>query len=313
MASTYPQLSVRANHAQIARMSSGIEQTAPQLDVAIFQFAPRLRDVANNVMHVGAATRRAAADLLVTPELSFTGYDVRDDVHTLARAVGFGSRTQEIWPEASALPHGAVLAGAIERADTTVPYNAAVLFQDDVVTHLQRKIYLPTYGMFDEGRYFGRGDRVQPFVIKGWRCGVLSCEDYWHPMLAYLHALQGCHALLVMAAAPGRGAWEGGEHGGFFASSDSWQRIARTYAQLYGIYVIVCNRCGVEGGITFAGESFVVAPDTKVIARAGVAEEILQVELSLDAVASARTPYAHLRDEDASLALRELERITARA
>jgi len=294
-------------------MSSGIEQTAPQLDVGIFQFAPRLRDVSGNVMRVAEAARRSAADLLVTPELSLTGYDVRDDVHTLARSIALGSHIQEIWPEASALPNGAVLVGAIERADTTVPYNTALLFQDDVVTHVQRKIYLPTYGMFDEGRYFGRGERVQPFIINGWRCGVLICEDYWHPMLAYLHALQGCHLLLVMAAAPGRGAWEGGEEGGFFASSDSWQRIARTYAQLYGTYVIVCNRCGVEGGITFAGESFVVAPDTKVIARAGVAEEIMQVTLSLDAVASARTPYAHLRDEDASLALRELARITARA
>ena len=290
-------------------MAPNIERTASDLRVAVYQFAPRLRDVARNTQRIADTARRVAPDLLVTPELSITGYDLRDDVHALARAMTIGSRSQQIWPEASSLSRHAVLVGAVERADTTVPYNAAALFEGDVVTHLQRKIYLPTYGMFDEGRYFGRGERVEPFVINGWRCGVLICEDYWHPLLGYLHALQRCHVLLVMAAAPGRGVWEGGEDGAFFASSDSWERIARTYAQLYGIYVVVCNRCGVEGGVTFAGESFVVAPDTTVIARAGIEEEVLEVSLSLEALAAARAPYAHVRDEDAALALRELARI----
>ena len=93
--------------------------------------------------------------------------------------------------------------------------------------------------------------------------------------------MQGIHVLFVQAAAPGRGAMQGGEEGGFFASSDSWERIARTTAQLYGIYVAVCNRCGVEGGVTFAGESIVVAPDTRVLARAGVEEQRLDVTLEL--------------------------------
>ncbi|HEX6558986.1 MAG TPA: nitrilase-related carbon-nitrogen hydrolase, partial [Longimicrobiales bacterium] len=152
---------------------------------------------------------------------------------------------------------------------------------------------------------------VQAFDLNGWRIGVLICEDFWHPLLTYLHALQGVHALLVMAAAPGRGAWTGGEAGAFFASSDSWERIARTYAQLYGIYVVICNRCGVEGGVTFAGESIAVAPDASVLARAGTGEALLTVELQAEAVRTARTPYAHIRDEDAALAVREIQRIAA--
>src|ERR687893_824298 len=116
----------------------------------------------------------------------------------------------------------------------------------------------------DEWRYFGRGDRVEPFEVNGWRIGVLICEDFWHPALTYILAMQGIHALVVLAAAPGRGALTGGEEGAFFASSDAWERIARTTAQLYGIYVAVCNRVGVEGGVTFAGESLVVAPDADV-------------------------------------------------
>jgi predicted amidohydrolase len=131
-------------------------------------------------------------------------------------------------------------------------------------------------------------------------------------MLAYLHALQGADVLVVMAAAPGRGVWEGGEEGGFFASSAAWERIARTYAQLYGVYVAVCNRTGVEGGVTFAGESLVVAPDTSVIARAGIDEQVLSFTVERAAIQAARTPYAHIRDEDAALAIRELQRITGR-
>jgi predicted amidohydrolase len=292
-------------------MHLNTDRIAAQLSLGVFQFSPRLRDASDNILRIGDAAQRARADLLITPELSVTGYDVRDDVHTLARPFSVGDRVENIWPQpAAALLNHTVLVGAIQRAETTVPYNAAVLLEHGVATHIQRKIYLPTYGMFDEGRYFGSGDRIDSYSINGWRVGVLICEDFWHPMLAYLHALQGVHVLVVTAAAPGRGVWEGGEEGAFFASSDSWERIARSYAQLYGIYVVVCNRCGVEGGVTFAGESFIVAPDTSVIARAGVDEDLLRVDITAAAIKSARTPYAHIRDEDAQLAVREIERIT---
>ena len=75
--------------------------------------------------------------------------------------------------------------------------------------------------------------------------------------------------------------------------------------------MVVCNRCGVEGGVTFGGESFAIAPDTTVSARAGIDEEQFAVSLDMAALASARTPYAHGRDEDAAFAVRELQRIMA--
>lgn len=252
------------------------------------------------------------ADLLVTPELSLTGYDLRDDVAAVAvEGAVEGALAGMVFGTDAFDDVAPVLVGGVLRANTSVPYNAALLVDHGVIRHVHRKIYLPTYGMFDEMRYFGRGTVVRAFDLNGWRMGVLICEDFWHPLLTYLLALQGVHALLVVAAAPGRGAWDGGENGGFFASSDSWERIARAYAQLYGIYVVLCNRCGVEGGVTFAGESVAVAPDASVLARAGTGEELLRVELHADAIAGARTPYAHIRDEDAALALREIERITA--
>lgn len=283
-------------------MPSSTSNLAPKLDLALFQFSPRLRDVAHNLARIREALREREVDLLVTPELSLTGYDLRDDVHTIAGPLRPGDEFDL---------DGNALVGLVDRDDASLPFNAAALVSNRRISFVHRKIYLPTYGMFDEGRYFGRGRRVEPFTIAGWRFGILVCEDFWHPMLAYLHALQGAHVFVVMAAAPGRGAWEGGEEGGFFASSDSWERIARTYAQLYGVYVVVCNRIGVEGGVTFAGESVVVAPGGRVVARCGVQEELLHVELEAAAVTAARTPYAHLRDEDARLAIQELQRVIA--
>jgi predicted amidohydrolase len=277
------------------------------MSIGVHQFAPVLRDIAGNAARISAAAESANVDLLITPELSLTGYDLRDDVHAVARPLATGTTAQRAF-DAPVLGR-AVLVGAVDQSDA-VPYNAAALVQDGTLAFIQRKVYLPTYGMFDEGRYFGRGRQVAPFVLDGWRFGVLICEDFWHPMLAYLHSLQRADVLVVMAAAPGRGVWSGGEEGAFFASSDAWERIARTYAQLYGVYVVVCNRTGVEGGVTFGGESLVVAPNATVIARAGIDEETLKVTLERSAIAAARTPYAHLRDEDALLAIQELQRIT---
>lgn len=278
------------------------------MSIGVHQFSPVLRDIAGNAARISAAAEAANVDLLITPELSLTGYDLRDDVHAIARPLATGA-TAETALDAP-ITGRAVLLGAVDYSDA-VPFNAAALVQDGRLTCIQHKVYLPTYGMFDEGRYFGRGRHVAPFVLDGWRIGVLICEDFWHPMLAYLHSLQRADVLVVMAAAPGRGVWSGGEEGAFFASSDAWERIARTYAQLYGVYVVVCNRIGVEGGVTFGGESLVVAPNATVIARAGIDEETLKVTLDRDAIAAARTPYAHLRDEDALLAIQELQRIAS--
>jgi predicted amidohydrolase len=269
------------------------------LRLALVQFAPVLRDVAANALALRDLLADAGVDLAVTPELSLTGYDLRD---AAADVTGSARPSLEI--------DSPTLVGAVESANGGLLYNVAVLADAHGSTTVHRKVYLPTYGMFDEGRYFARGDRIAPFELNGWRIGVLICEDFWHPALAYLLAMQGIHVLIVMAAAPGRGALQGGEAGAFFASSDSWERIGRTTAQMYGIYVAVCNRVGVEGGVTFAGESLIVGPDAGVLARAGIETEVIRANLDASALVRARRPYAHLRDDQTELVLAELQRIS---
>jgi len=278
---------------------------ASSFRLAVLQTAPVLRDPSANAQRIGALSLAAAADLVLTPELSLTGYDLGDAVHTLAAPCSPGDRPDALRNLAGT---GSLLVGMPEAAHGG-PFNAAVVVKAGQIVFRHRKIYLPTYGMFDEMRWFGRGARLETFQpMPGWRAGVLICEDFWHPGLSYVLASRRIDILLVMAAAPGRGVWEGGEHGAF-ASADVWERMVRTTAQVYGIYVALANRTGVEGGVTFAGGSVIAAPDGTILARAGDGgEAVLAVEVTRAAVDAARRPYSHARDDDPTLVQRELAR-----
>jgi predicted amidohydrolase len=286
-------------------MSRDRSDPAAVVRLGVAQLAPALRDTAANLARIAAAAADARVDIMLTPELSVTGYDVGDAVHRLAMSVEPGL---PFGPAALHEAPGTLVVGLIEQAPGG-PFNAAVALRDGIVTHRHRKLYLPTYGMFDEGRWFGRGRELEVWSpAAGWTAGVLVCEDFWHPGLTYVLATRRIDLLLVQAAAPGRGVWQGGANS-IFASAEVWERIARTTAQLYGIYVALCNRVGVEGGVTFAGGSLIVGPDGEVLCRADDEEEVtITTELRLDELARARRPYAHARDDDAALVVRALSR-----
>ena len=274
--------------------------------LALLQLAPVLRDPPANAARIAAAAREAGADLLLTPELSLTGYDLGDDAALLAAPVHPGEPAAFAPALADA---GDVVVGLPELGDDGVVYNAAAHIRAGRVLFRHRKRYLPTYGMFDEMRWFGRGTRLDAYDAgDGWRVGLLVCEDFWHPALAYLLAVRGINLLLVAAAPPGRGVLQA-EGDALFASAAVWERMARTTAQLYGIYVGMAMRVGVEGGSTFAGGSVIVGPGGELLARAPQGEEAsIAAELSLAELARSRRPYAHVRDEEPAWTLRELAR-----
>jgi predicted amidohydrolase len=271
------------------------------------QMSSVLAGPAANLARIARAQADAArdgVDVVLTPELSLTGYDVRDSVHTLA--------VPEVDDPFPALANGSdVVVGTIEHDARFIPYNAALHLRGGRVIHRHRKVHLPTYGMFEEGRFFGRGERVRAYDAGGgWRVGMLVCEDLWHPALAYLLAADGAHLILVQSAASGRGAWAGGAAGGRWASRASWEHLCCSAAAAYGIYVVLANMVGVEGSCVFAGGSIVAAPGGEVIARGDdMAEDRLTVDLSLDAIAAARRPFSQARDDRPDIVLRELARI----
>jgi predicted amidohydrolase len=281
------------------------EQRTNPLRLAISQFGPRLGDVAGNAHRMSQIASTTDADLVIFPELSLTGYDIRDRVHDLAMPAAQ-------LPDRLDLPKNrAAVVGFIESDEQGIPYNAAALIRGPQLLFLHRKIYLPTYGMFDEARYFGHGTRVDILDLGEFRVGLLICEDLWHPSLCYLLACQRVDAILVSAAAPGRTVRASGTGGSPFVSMDVWLQIIATTARLYGIYVVLCNRVGVESGVTFAGGSAMAGPGGSLDVSGTAEEDLLHVELHRSELTRARRPYAHLRDEQPHFVLQELQRILA--
>jgi predicted amidohydrolase len=209
-----------------------------------------------------------------------------------------------------------IVAGLILESERHQFYNASVYISAGEVVHVHRKVYLPTYGLFDEQRYVSAGDRFRAFdapldgrTAHRWRAGMLICEDLWHPSAAALLARQGVDVLICPSASPGRGVLQGEALG----TARSYDAMTRTYAQLFTSYVIYCNRSGFEDGVGFWGGSRVVGPDGAIVGSVpGADETVLYHTLERSALRRARVAYPLLRDERNDVNDAETDRLRRR-
>lgn len=277
--------------------------------VGIAQINPRLGDLPSNLALYEEKIRQGAqegADLLLFPELSLTGYFLRDMVPNVALKLS----APEIRELKQLSRKVSFVAGLVEESSDYRFYNAAVYFEAGEIRHVHRKVYLPTYGMFDEQRYFARGDRVRAFDSKFGRIAVLICEDLWHPSTAYLAALDGALAILCPSASPLRGIAEQQLQDD---NARYWELIDRAYAETFGLFVIYGNRVGFEDGVGFWGGSEIVDPSGQRVAKAKYYDEDFIIgEIALESVRRKRTMAPLLRDEDLDLTINELMRIRER-
>jgi len=246
--------------------------SAPQLTIGLAQTDCRLGEVdANLESHLEwiAKARERGVELLLFPELSLTGYRLLHLTPRVAMRIDDSPAIDRI---AQAAGDMAVLFGVVEEDVEGVLYNSAVLVQGGRVEHVHRKLYLPTYGIFQEGRFFGAGDRLQPAPMHDRSLGVLICEDIWHPGLARRLAIGGMKILMVTSAGPGRiGSGEQPE------SQEVWEVLTRSTALVNTCWVLYCNRTGWEEGSFYSGGSHIVRPGGEVLARAPFLEEDLLV------------------------------------
>jgi predicted amidohydrolase len=293
-------------------------EAGPRSDivVALAQMAPRLGDLDANVARhlelIGAAAA-GGADLVVFPELSLTGYFLKDLVTETALRLDS--------PEIQALVEASrgvdAVVGCILESDDHRFHNAALYLSGGAIVHVHRKVYLPTYGLFDEARDLAAGYRFRAFEAplrsagphRPWRVGVLICEDLWHPSSAYLLARDGVDVIICPSASPGRGVGHGSELG----TAQSYDVITRTYAQLLTAYVVYCNRVGYEDGINFWGGSRVVDPEGHLVGEPAGRDEGLPLHrLDLAALRRARIANPMLRDERHDIVDAECRRLHRR-
>jgi predicted amidohydrolase len=288
-------------HATVTESTS----TSGTFRVALAQIAPVLGDRQRNLdLHLSqiAEARRQNADLIIFPELSLTGYFLRDIVPDVA----LHRDASELRQLAEAAALAALVVGFAEETPDHLFFNSALFAEAGKILHVHQKVYLPTYGLFEEQRYFARGRRMHAFNSQRFgRVGLLVCEDFWQIASATIMQAEGVDLLICVANSPARGV-----DGERIRTAETYERLSQTYAQLLGCVVVVCHRVGFEDGLCFYGGSIVVGPDGNLIAEAPTLDESLTIaEVDREELRRARmiTPLA--RDVQLLLTLEELDRI----
>ncbi len=278
--------------------------------VALAQLAPRLGALDENLARhaeVIAAARDGGVDLVVFPELGLTGYQLQDLAGEVAMRLD-DPRLAKLTATTRGL--SAIVSFVEESADHRL-FIAAALIEDGEIRHVHRKVHLPTYGLFDERRFFASGDVLRAVPSRlGVGLGIAVCEDFWHLSVPQLLALDGAQVLVNVSSSPGRDLAATNEVG--LGTATSWRTLMRTYAQLTTSFVIFVNRVGVDESISFWGGSEVIGPSGETVFSAPLHDEgVFTCQIDLADVRRERIALPLLRDERPELQARELGRVIA--
>jgi NAD+ synthase (glutamine-hydrolysing) len=278
-----------------------------KLKLALAQINTKLGDVqANLEKHLKFAQEAAQGgmDLVVFPELSLTGYVLQDLVPTVSCKPDAADPVFSHLLEASRQID--LMAGFVDEDARHRFYIGSAYLSQGQVVHVHHKVYLPTYGLFDEGRFFASGKQIRAFDTRFGRFGMLICEDFWHASPPYLLWLDGADVLLFASASPGRGL-----NGASKLESSAWvEHTNRAYAGLFTTFVVHSNRAGFEDGLNYWGGSTIFDPDGKLVIQGPYFEEtLISAEIDLNQLHRTRARMPLLRDERPDLVRNELERI----
>ena len=278
-----------------------------EIKLALAQINTKLGDLSSNLeKHLDQIEQAGddGVDLLIFPELSLTGYILQDMVSTV---VTHPDESDPVFAKLLQASRKMDLVFGFVHEDTRHRfYIASAYLSQEKVVHIHHKLYLPTYGLFDEGRFFAWGDSVRAFDTRFGRMGILICEDFWHASPPYLLWLDGADVLLFTSASPGRGINDSKK-----LDSARWvENVNRSYANLFTCFVAHSNRVGYEDGLLFWGGATVFDPNGERIAQGPYFEEALtHVTLDLNQLHRTRARLPLLRDERTSLVVRELGRV----
>lgn len=276
------------------------------MKIAVAQTTSVIGDIEKNVKHHLEFCDKAIknkADLIVFPELSLTGYSIKDLNYVISLELDKTKALDALKTKSKKI---SIVCGLAEEDDDFAIYNSAVFISDGEIKFVHRKVYPPTYGLFEEFRYFSRGKECKAHETKFGKIGLLVCEDLWHLSLPYTLAMDGAQLIIGIAASPTRLAANYDKFKNYEINSEQH----RAFARILSGYIVFSNRVGFEDGINFWGGSEVIDPFGNVIAVAKIFEEdIIYAEINFEEVRRARHQARHFLDEDLDMTIKNLQKI----
>jgi predicted amidohydrolase len=280
-----------------------------KLKIALAQISSKLANVdANLEKHLSYIDKavKANADIILFPELSLTGYSVKDAVYDVAMT----DDDKRIRSLIEASKKISICIGMVELTDNFEAKNTNIFMENGKIIARHRKVYLPTYGVYEEKRYFTPGNRFRAFDSQFGRFGMLICEDLWHPSSMSILALDGALAIFVNSAGILRGVHQKEKP----ENIQIWENLNKTSAHLFTSYLIFCNRVGTEDGLMFWGGSEIVDPQGSVVVKAPYfKEDLIIAEIDWLKLKHARIHTTYLSDERLDIVTEELQRIAKAA
>lgn len=279
------------------------------MKIAVAQVTSVIGDISKNVKHHLEFCDEAIsknAELIVFPELSLTGYSLKDLNYPISVNIDQTKLLDELKEKSRKI---SIVCGLAEEDKNFSIFNSAVFISDGKIKFVHRKVYPPTYGLFEEFRYFSRGKSCRACETKFGKIGLLVCEDLWHLSLPYTLAMDGAQTIIGIAASPTRLAANRDE----FRNYDINSEQHKAYARILSSYLVFSNKVGFEDGINFWGGSEIVNPFGNVIAVAKLFDEdMIYGEIDVEEVKRARQQARHFLDEDLDLTLKNLKKVNKR-
>ena len=276
------------------------------MKVAVAQITSVLGDIEKNIKkHIEYCDMAISkkADLIVFPELSLTGYSVKDLNFMISVELIKTKLLDRLKTKSKKI---SIICGLVEEDENFAIYNSGIYISEGDVKFVHRKVYPPTYGLFEEFRYFSRGKECRAHETKFGKIGLLVCEDMWHMSLPYTVAMDGAQIIIGIAVSPTRLAVDQDKFRNYEINSEQH----RAYARILSNYFVFCNRVGFEDGINFWGGSEVIDPFGNVTAVAKLFDEdMIYADINFEEVRRARHQARHFLDEDLDLTIKNLEKI----
>lgn len=268
------------------------------------QFSPALGDISKNLKFHNQKINQAVKDgidLIIFPELSLSGYHLKD----ILVDVALNQKSKELTLIKEKSRKIDIVVGAPMEDLPGIFFNTALCFSGGKLVHMHKKVQLPNFGMFEEEMIFKAGNEFKTFRLGEFTVGMVICREILFPEIAYLYFLQGVDFLIGISNSPHRGIDREN-----FISTQLWEKMGYMYSVFYHQNYVFINRTGFEDGIGFTGGSFFARPGQGIVKMGSYLEaDILDFNINLEDVRKARIAGNYLRDSKPEVIFKELKRI----